>query len=431
MLPTVATKRVEEVMKKNTVLVAGFIFTTLIAASLAFGFERRRDPFYNPPGFLLFPTPYSLPGIGQGVFVVGSFYNMFDTPTDISAIQFSGDAAGYFVNIKELFLWPDLLYVNGNIGNIAKFGQNIYTSRGMETNKDDYNIFIGENSSVASYEAVLTLFERRLEVVYGGSSFAGKFTELRNNEGELIQTFSTPIETKADSTFAKVVLDLTDDYDDPRMGLNATYKVANTPQSTTDSPDFNVITYTGSLYVPIPVDNTLVFHHFKSQAEVKATGNTNLDEIRQANGFADCGGEPNCEAGVNATSNNTLNANQFGTADSLGGSDRFRAYPSGRYQAAQAVLSGAEFRWNFSTESSELDLFFLQDTIGALQLALFYEQGSVAEIEDNLGITLRDSYGMGFRVVANSGAVYRFDFATGDEGSTFIAFFNYPWRDGF
>ena len=168
-----------------------------------------------------------------------------------------------------------------------------------------------------------------------------------------------------------------------------------------------------------------------SAAEVKEAGNTDIDAIRQANGFSDCGGEANCEAAVNATSNNQLNGNLYGTAEALGGSDRLRAYPQGRYQAAQAVLSGAEFRWNFSTKGGDLNLLFLQDSVGAMQMALFFERGSVAETEETLGEVVKDSYGMGFRVVAKSGAVYRFDLALGDEGSSFIAFFNYPWRDGF
>lgn len=55
------------------------------------------------------------------------------------------------------------------------------------------------------------------------------------------------------------------------------------------------------------------------------------------------------------------------------------------------------------------------------------EQGSVAEETSDLGSIIRSSYGAGFRFVGRSESVYRFDVATGDEGTEVIVFFEYPW----
>ena len=62
-----------------------------------------------------------------------------------------------------------------------------------------------------------------------------------------------------------------------------------------------------------------------------------------------------------------------------------------------------------------------------LQLALFYERGSVCEKISELGDITRSTYGAGFRLVSASGFVYRADFSSGDEGEEMIMTFSYPW----
>lgn len=88
-----------------------------------------------------------------------------------------------------------------------------------------------------------------------------------------------------------------------------------------------------------------------------------------------------------------------------------------------------EYRWNLDTGLSDIDIVILQDIAQAVQIAFFAEQGSVAEEIGDLGKIVRSSYGLGTRLVTGSGAVYRFDVATGDEGQEVILFFEYPWND--
>ena len=71
----------------------------------AFEIERRRDQFTKQYGQLFAPLPYSLPGLGTGLLLVGSFANISDTTTDFSLIGFTGDAQGIFTFLDELFIY--------------------------------------------------------------------------------------------------------------------------------------------------------------------------------------------------------------------------------------------------------------------------------------------------------------------------------------
>ena len=60
---------------------------------------------------------------------------------------------------------------------------------------------------------------------------------------------------------------------------------------------------------------------------------------------------------------NTIKANKNGSAHPLGGQDRLRSYPNGRYQAAHTQFYGTELRWNFNTSKDIVDLIFFSDII--------------------------------------------------------------------
>ena len=70
----------------------------------------------------------------------------------------------------------------------------------------------------------------------------------------------------------------------------------------------------------------------------------------------------------------------------------------------------------------------MRDIRTAVQLAFFYEAGSVADTYGAVWDAVRQSYGAGLRVVTAAGLVYRLDLATGDEGPQPSVFFQYPWE---
>ncbi|MDH5559829.1 MAG: hypothetical protein OEY59_03150 [Deltaproteobacteria bacterium] len=407
----------------TTVLICCFYSFTVIANP----FERRRDQFQNTPGYLALPFPYSIPGIGEGLFLVGTANNVFGTSTDILGMGLTGDALGYYGSVDELFVLPGSLYLHAEKGIAARFGQNVYQSRGMGSKKEDFNIFVGEDSSFASYKAVLTLFNRHLELEYGLSDFKGKFVEIRDFEGNPIQKLAKPIEFQSKNTLLQVRLDLTDDYNDPRSGLNIKTTQEHNPAQNIDAPEFNTLTTALTLYIPMLKKSTWLFHYYRSDANVIKAGNVDLESLKTQHGFDNCGGLAACESAVMASALNQLNANKNGTSKSLGGTDRLRSYPLDRYKSAHAQLFGTEFRWNFNSEGKIIDWLFLEDIVDSLQAAFYLEQGSVAENKEDLGDITRNSVGAALRFVGRSGSVYRLELATGDEGTEVIAFFDFPW----
>ena len=407
-------------------IITGFCFCFFTATAFSITFERRQDQFDKTPGLFVVPAPYAIPGIGNGLFVIGYLGNIAETSADVFGMGFVGDGQGFFASVDELFVFPEWSYLALTQGRMARFGQNVYSSRGMKSEKNDFNIYVGEDFTFYNYEVVFTYFERRIELAYGFNGGNGKFVEIKDYEGELVQKLGSPIEVDFAQKHVQLKIDLTDDYGDPRDGLNIRILRDRFP-SVNQGAAFDSMTFALTYYLPIPENNTWAFHYFRSDARVRQEGNTDLESLKTTQGFYACGGYAACEAATLKSAQNRLNANKNGSSKSLGGADRLRSYPLSRYQAAHTLFYGTELRWNFSTENTKLDYWLLQDVQQALQAVFFWVQGSVAEEVGQIGETIRSSYGTGIRLVTKSGSVYKFEAASGDEGAEMILFFEYPW----
>ncbi|HHZ79069.1 MAG TPA: hypothetical protein EYN57_09070 [Candidatus Lambdaproteobacteria bacterium] len=407
-------------------IITGFCFCFFTATAFSITFERRQDQFDKTPGLFVVPAPYAIPGIGNGLFVIGYLGNIAETSADVFGMGFVGDGQGFFASVDELFVFPEWSYLALTQGRMARFGQNVYSSRGMKSEKNDFNIYVGEDFTFYNFEVVFTHFERRIELAYGFNGGNGKFVEIKDYEGELVQKLGSPIEVDFAQKHVQLKIDLTDDYGDPRDGLNIRILRDRFP-SVNQGAAFDSMTFALTYYLPIPENNTWAFHYFRSDAHVRQEGNTDLESLKTTQGFYACGGYAACEAATLKSAQNRLNANKNGSSKSLGGADRLRSYPLSRYQAAHTLFYGTELRWNFSTENTKLDYWLLQDVQQALQAVFFWEQGSVAEEVGEIGETIRSSYGTGIRLVTKSGSVYKFEVASGDEGAEMILFFEYPW----
>ena len=56
--------------------------------------ERRRSQFMNDPGYYVFPMPYSIPGVGEGLGVIGIGMNMGRSYTDLYGFALAGGLKG-------------------------------------------------------------------------------------------------------------------------------------------------------------------------------------------------------------------------------------------------------------------------------------------------------------------------------------------------
>ena len=389
----------------------------------AFEIERRRDQFTKQYGQLFAPLPYSLPGLGTGLLLVGSFANIADTNADFALIGGVGDAQFVFTFLDELFIAPDLLYLQYLKAHGFKFAINQYNSRGMDTEKNDFKYAIGNYWDFDAPTFKLTFYDRMLEFGLGLNKQKGKFEKFvapddddPTKQGETVATFDPPLEqTISDKIEFSTRIDYTDDYKDPRKGIRNIFYYDVQNASKDSEPSFDVVTNDLQIYVPVLEKSTIVFDLQMSDAIVKKKGETDYDKLLLA--YQD----PNL-----AKTQQQINTN--GTATFLGGGDRLRAYPQGRFQGAHMLYFATEFRWNFSESGGgQFDSLFFQDLVDDIQIAFFYENGSISEEKSDLGKISKSSFGTGFRLVNASGNLYRADVASGDEGTNFTLIIQYPW----
>ncbi|NIP55605.1 MAG: hypothetical protein GWO26_27185, partial [Phycisphaerae bacterium] len=135
----------------------------LFANPLADPPERRVEQYPTDSGYLVVPLPYSIPGIGDGYFLMGYFTNILDTTADAFVVKVMGDAEGYVAQADEVPLYKKHLFLNITEQRIDKAVVNKYKTRGMDNGKDDYNLIEVNQADLESVGLTLSLFNRRFE----------------------------------------------------------------------------------------------------------------------------------------------------------------------------------------------------------------------------------------------------------------------------
>jgi len=399
-----------------------------LCAPPAAALERRKAQFLSEPAYLYFPLPYRIPGIGEGFFVTAFGSNVADTYTDLYAVGITGDAVGAIVGVSEWHLIHERLFVDFEVDYITSAAVNQYKRRGMESRKNDFDI-IEVRDVVSTYaQATWTLMERRLE--FRAEVFDQRVDAIavRDPQGELIGELSPADRFYTRNRELGVLWDDTDDRLDPRVGYRMGLDVAYSPPQASEEPRYYVVDTALTGYIPVGRLSTLGLHLFRSDAVVVSEGDTDPASVRADLGLF-CGSPPDpvCEQSAADIVRNTVAANKYGTATPLGGLERLRAYPDGRFQGAHTLFLSAEFRWNLTEEFTPFDYFVWKDVRTGVQVAFFTEMGSVADTVGELGRHWRSATGVGGRLVSGSGVVYRADVAAGQEGTETSIFINYPW----
>jgi len=387
--------------------------------------ERRKNQFPDSSAHLVVPLPYSYPGIGSGFFLLGNFSNILET-TDVLAMYVTGDARGYILQFDEVPIVSKRLFLKYYYQDINKAQVNQYDVRGMKgTSKNEFTLLdvsLARNK-VADFN--LTFFDRRLNFLYQHMDNEYGVKAIRDYQGNLITVLDYHGKDAKDAL--GIAIDLTDDYMDPLKGIAFNLQYQKQPKSTANDPSFYVLTYNMSLYTPMLETDTLVLNYFQSDAHVTTMGNTNPADIRQELGFNCNPLDTGCLQSEQKLVDAFINMRTNGASAPLGGKDRLRSYPEGRFNGGHTAFLGVEYRLNFKQEVKPFDYLFWKDVRTGLQVAFFGEVGSVSEKSGDLWKQNRSSYGVGLRLVAASGAVYRADFANGVEGSELTMMFAYPW----
>lgn len=402
--------------------------TTGVAAELGFGPERRKDQFPEESGRLLAPLPYSMPGIGEGFFLLGHFSNLLEGTSDLTLVGVTGDATGLVVLTDEVPLVNKHLFFRAQVVNMDKVQVNQYKFRDMRSEKDDYDLL-----DIASYQgrmAALDLayYDRRLVFSFARQLEKGGVDMIRDADGNAVAVFPDPFRFRGRRSTISANLDLTDDYLDPRRGWRFGVDYIDAAKVDTNDADFNISNINASWYVPTLGADTLVLNYFQSDAHVRKKGVIDRAVVEAELGIVCPLADTVCQSSVDSLVDATINARRYGTAMSLGGDNRFRAYPQDRFKGAHVAFIGVEYRWNFVRESTPFNFYIWKDTHTGYQLAFFGEYATVSETWGDLWKDSRYVLGTGFRLVTASGSVYRADLGFGDEGAELSLFFFYPWK---
>lgn len=410
---------------KKIVLLAIFF----ISSSFSFEIERRKDQYSYTPGYLLAPAPYSIPGIGEGLFLLGMATNIQNTQTDFFADIITGDVRGYGIGVMDYHPIDKYLKIDIFNEGLSKATIQSYSTRGMDSSKDDF-VYIGiDKLQFLGLRTTLSFYEKMVELYLMGYKNEYSIDNLKDKDNNIF--FDSTDNKIQNSTIytAGFNIDYTDDKIDPRVGVRFDYSIDYSKHKNSDDIDFYISNYNITGYIPIGDYSTWAFNYFRSDANVIKKGDTDVDSVSSSLGL-DCSILTDIKDKIDCQNvvNNQIIANSNGTATSLGGRTRLRSYVEGRFQGAHSEFYGTEFRWNWRNDSTPFDIWFMRDIRTTVQTAFFYERGSVAESVSNLGSNEKSSYGMGIRMVTGSGLVYRLDMATGDEDYIVTLIINYPWE---
>ena len=423
-------------LTKNLIFL--FIFT-IVNTSPAFPFEledlsldvdRRKPQFENEYSHGIIPVPYRIPGIGKGLGIGVALNNIKGSYIDLYGLAIQGDVEGYAIAANDFHIVPEHLIFDFGYSKINKASFPINHSRGMkgDENPDDFNQAEISNSTNYGGQLYLTFDERKYELNLYRYQHISQIDRIRDTDGDILFEIDDPEESVGTTTGLSVAVDLTDDRHDPRKGFRINISSDLPDDSDEDEVNYYAVDVNTTVYFPILSCSTLVFNFFKSDAYVLEKGETDRNKIAEEYSISPClPGDTECEEARDFYIDQIYEQNTYGSASSLGGLSRLRSFSTMRYRGAHTRFFGTELRWNLTDEKTPFNIWFLKDIRTAFQIAFFYEIGSIADREEDLFEETRNSVGVGFRAAMASGFVFRVDVATGEEGSEFVIFFDYPW----
>ncbi len=407
-----------------------FLFPLFSFADDAFPPERRKPQFTTDPGYYVFPMPYSIPGVGEGLGVLGIGMNLGGSHTDVFGFLLGGGITGEGFGVTDIHIVPEHLILDLTGINFAKASVTSFRGRGMNTDKHDFSYLQFTNYHFAGGRLTATFDERRYEIYGGAYKIGSELDKILDQNRNAILDVQEPVVWRTTVYGFGLRGDLTDDYNDPRRGVRLDVGRWWSPPATDRDPDFYRIEYNATAYLPLGKRSTWVFNYFRSDAVVVRQGETNPSAVEQQQGL-NCGDPtltPQQRADCLSVVDNIVAGNTYGTASGLGGTSRLRSYPNDRFSGAHTEFYGTEVRWTLTEEAHPFDIFIAKDVRTALQVAAFYEMGSVADKRSDLGNLYRSSYGAGFRMITASGIVLRADLASGREGIETTIIVGYPWE---
>ena len=389
--------------------------------------ERRRDQFNTDFSYFVYPIAGEVPGLGVASGIGATLANIGESQTDFTGFYITGDFTAGGATLLDVHLIDRLLIFNTGLYTY-KVAPKVFR-RGIDSDKSDYILPFFDGSAAVA-QLTLTFDERRYEFYTRWLNSGGKLDRVLDRQGEEFASIDKSLQTENVLNLG-FTADVTDDVQDPRNGWRVEGVRRSPMEQRHMTSRFDIYDLNLTAYMPVGNSSTWAFNAFYSSAERQSAATTDRATLQNAMGLQ-CAAIPNpaaqaqCRATETQFIDDRIAYNQYGMATALGGTQRLRSYPNGRFFGGKAVSYGTELRWNITEERTLMDWFFLRGLRTNLQLALFGEMGSVADTWDDLHRKFRYSCGGGFRALF-SGVTIRFDVGFGDEGSEMQLFLDYPW----
>ena len=406
-----------------------FIFSSLFSLSSLMAAERYRDQFPTgeaAQGYYLLPAPYSLEGVGSGIALAGSMTNIGGSYTDVGGFYLTGDIKGGGVGVFDTHLVEKSLIVDVFYSNISDVRVNSYSSRGLDSDDEDFNLVGLKDVGSAFLRLTKTNEQRDFELSLSLINSRGKLENLYDKDGKLLQELNDEFDVSNSLSFG-VRFDNSDDYNDPRAGNLFKASLGKSLEKN----DFVKMDLSYSHYLPFLDDDTLVFNGFYSESIALRDIEVDRNEVEQdlKKGGADSSSSTEAQASFDQLVDSEVAKRQYGNSTSLGGRGRLRAFPNDRFQASKTLFFGSEYRLNFGNLLEYFNFYVAKGAKTNYQFAFFGEAGSVADQSSKLTKDFRSNLGAGFRIVLASGFVFRMDYANAFDGrnSAFTAIVGYPW----
>jgi len=412
---------------RRVIFVLLFLFCWSSTAS-AILFERRKT-FESEISWFVYPVVGSIPGVQDFYGLGGTVSGIGGSESDITAISLRGKAE-YFeddfqIDILSIFdvpLFTEHLTFTWFSTKIRNAGWP-EGERGIDSDPDSMYYLLASNVDASGGELSVNVLENQLEFYYAYSDASVKPYGLVDPNGTFYNAQNSGIIESPRGFRYGIYLDDTDNRRDPRIGYRFQYEKWGQPSSRAGNSEYFQEDYNLSGYIPVLAEGkgVLVLNQFFGSSTVIKKGTVDQSLYVCNNTL-----KPGCQALLDELYARQVAEAENGKATSLGGTNRLRGYRTNRFYDSYTNFRGAEFRWYVHEVQEAFNYFLEKGTFAGLQLAFFYEQGTVSPDKASLWKNMRSSYGAGTRFIFNT-IIVRIDRGFGKEGGETTFFVGYPF----
>ena len=391
-------------------------------------FERRKT-FDSEISWFVYPVVGTIPGVQDFYGLGGTVSGIGGSESDITLISlrgkakyFEGDFQIDILSIFDIPLFTDHLTFTWFSTKIRNAGWP-EGERGIDSDPDSMYYLLASEVDASGGEISVNALENQLEFYYAYSDASVKPYGLVDPNGTFYNAQNAGIIESPRGYRYGLYLDDTDNRRDPRIGYRFQYEKWGQPSSRAGNSEYFQEDYNLSGYIPVLAEGkgVLVLNQFYGSSTVIKKGTIDQSQFVCNNIEA-----PGCQAILDELYARQVAEAKNGKATSLGGTNRLRGYRTNRFYDSYTNFRGAEFRWYVHEVQEAFNFILEKGTFAGLQLAFFYEQGTVSPDKAGLWKNMRSSYGVGTRFLFNT-IIVRIDRGFGKEGGQTTFFVGYPF----